>query len=174
MIYTWSPRIDMWRAHGDYVSWEFCGKAVEIAKRLSSDKRPYDLPNLMNIATSGTFAPDYLGFRNTFGLIGFKPEDAMSRLGVTTRALKEMDAITQLYFVETYFNDVRGLDLLMTPSQLYMAAFYPEGIHWELDHYLPQEVVLSAWGPTEQAKTVGNLVDLIHSAAILPTPDVRL
>lgn len=64
------------------------------------------------------------------GLIQFGPS-AASMIGTTTSALKNMDAVTQLSYVQKYFSQTlknEGLSKVSTFADLYLLVLWPNGV----------------------------------------------
>lgn len=119
------------------VSAPFAKEIVSVAERLGT--HPYDLANLMNFESR--LSPSIRNkISGATGLIQFMPLTAKG-LGTTTDALARLDPVSQMRWVEKYFQPYKGK--LGTIQGLYMAVFYPVAMTWSLDQEFPAAVRLS-------------------------------
>ena len=113
---------------GRKVDCAFRKKVVQIAKNIGLPQEKYEGANwlmaVMALETQKTFNPSK---QNRFGYTGLIQlgEDAASRLGTTTSALKRMSAVNQLDYVEKYFSLKEFNGKLNTLTDLYLAVLYP-------------------------------------------------
>jgi len=113
---------------GRMVDCSFRKKVVQVAKNLGLPQKGYKGANwlmaIMALETQKSFNPSK---QNRFGYTGLIQlgEDAASRLGTTTSALKRMSAVNQLDYVEKYFSLKEFNGKLNTLTDLYLAVLYP-------------------------------------------------
>ena len=78
---------------------------------------------VINFESAGTFSPSIQNkYSGATGLIQFMPSTAKS-LGTSVEALKYMDFLTQLNYVEKYYRPYRGK--IKSFVDLYLATFFP-------------------------------------------------
>ena len=134
---------------------------VAVAKRTGA--HPYDLANLINFESAGTFKSDVKNpVSGATGLIQFMPKTAIG-LGTTTAKLAQLSPVAQMAWVEKYlkqFSAPKG-----TVQGLYMSVFYPKAMRWELDREFPKIVQRYNPGIT----TVRDYVALATRNAKLPS-----
>jgi hypothetical protein len=111
-------------AWGKRVTPEFKAKIVAIAGRLQCD--PGYLMAAMAFETGTSFSPSIRNRQSgATGLIQFMPATARA-LGTTTDALRAMDAVGQLDYVEKYFAPYVGK--LHDIADVYMAILWPAAV----------------------------------------------
>lgn len=112
-------------AWGKRVSFEFRERVNEICIHLGID--PSWLMACIAFETGRTFSPSIRNAAGSgaVGLIQFMPQTA-AVLGTSTEELAEMDPVTQLLFVEKYFENWRNK--LLTLEDTYCAILWPRGI----------------------------------------------
>jgi hypothetical protein len=121
------------------VSPEFATKVATICAGLGFN--PDWLMAGIGFETAHTFSPSIKNPKSgAVGLIQFMPSVA-SELGASMQALEAMDAVTQLDWVEKYFQmqAKRGYPV-NTISDVYLNIFYPVATKWSLDRAFPQKV----------------------------------
>lgn len=142
------------------------GISGSLARKIVSVANSLDLPdagwlaNLINFESAGTFSPSITNSLGYTGLIQFGTA-AASGLGTTTSALRSMNAIAQMDYVERY---LAKKGKLTNPVDLYMAVFYPVSIG-NPDYQFPAKVVAANNGidtPREYAERA-------NASAKLPT-----
>lgn len=121
----------------DKVSTAFAARVKVMATRL--DMVPDFAMAVM--AFESNFNPSAKNPNSTAtGLIQFMAATA-NALGVSTDALRKMDAVTQLDFVERYFSmQIASYGKLQTFENTYLAVFYPAAIKRPLDWVFPETV----------------------------------
>ena len=102
-----------------HVTAEFVTQVESLADRL--DTQPEYLLAVMSFESAGTFRPDITNSIGATGLIQFLPGTAKG-LGTTTAALRQMDSVEQLEFVEKYFQQPHFDGKLGTVEGLYSAV----------------------------------------------------
>jgi hypothetical protein len=103
---------------------QFWAELQNVARRLKTD--PVFLLQVMHAETAGTMRTDIQNKdTNATGLIQFMPSTARG-LGTTVDALKSMNHVQQLRFVEAYFRPFSGR--LNTYQDVYFATFFPAAI----------------------------------------------
>ena len=118
-------------AWGAKVNDEFREKVRVIAGQIGCS--PNDLMACMAFETGESFDPAERNPKSgATGLIQFMPDTA-SRLGTTTGALSQMDAVTQLDYVARYFLWFSGVRTL---KDVYMAILWPRAIGKPDDYLL--------------------------------------
>lgn len=113
-------------------------RAAEVARAVGA--HPFDLANL--IAFESGWNPAAVGPSGVgaTGLIQFTPRTAKG-LGTSTDALRRMNAMQQMAFVQKYLERICGGQPISTPHRLYMAVFYPSAMTWSPTQPFPEEVV---------------------------------
>ena len=105
----------------------FAHKIVSVAKNIGAN--PFDLANLINFETAGSFKASTVNSLGYTGLIQFG-NSAASDLGTTTSHLRGLPEEEQMEYVEDYLNlshKRRGANY-SRPEELFMAVFYPSSI----------------------------------------------
>jgi len=134
---------------------------VSVAKRTGA--HPYDLANLINFESAGTFKSDVKNpISGATGLIQFMPKTAIG-LGTTTDKLAQLSPVAQMKWVEKYLNQFSAPK--GTVQGLYMSVFYPKAMRWELDREFPKIVQRSNPG----IKTVRDYIAIATRNAKLPS-----
>ena len=100
---------------------EIINKLNSVAANLGIDVNW--LMAVINFESAGTFSPSIQNkYSGATGLIQFMPSTAKS-LGTSVEALKYMDFLTQLNYVEKYYRPYRGK--IKSFVDLYLATFFP-------------------------------------------------
>lgn len=134
---------------------------VKVAARVGA--HPFDLANLINFETAGTFSPSVKNrISGATGLIQFMPKTARS-LGTTTESLARMGQVEQMFWVEKYLKQFRKDK--GTVQALFMSVFYPKAMSWPLDKEFPSIVQKSNPG----INTVRDYVAVATRNAKLPS-----
>ncbi len=114
-------------------------KIRQVSDRLGI--QPNWLMAVINFETAGTFSTSIQNpFSKATGLIQFMPATAIS-LGTTIEALRGMDFIAQLDYVERYYRPFKGR--VQSFTDLYLATFFPLAIG-KPDNWVLQTPSLSA------------------------------
>ena len=106
----------------------FAQKIVDVANNIGAN--PFDLANLINFETAGTFDASIRNRLGYTGLIQFG-KGAAEDLDTTREDLANMSEEEQMNYVQAYFelpHKRRGADY-SRPEELYMAVFYPAAIN---------------------------------------------
>ena len=106
----------------------FAQKIVDVANNLGAN--PFDLANLINFESAGTFDASIKNRLGYTGLIQFG-KGAAQDLNTTREDLANMSEEQQMDYVQAYFelpHKRRGADY-SRPEELYMAVFYPAAIN---------------------------------------------
>lgn len=125
---------------------EFVLVVNEVAARLQIS--PHWLMAVMELETAGSFDPSITNALGYTGLIQFGAV-AAKEVGTTPDELREMDAITQMTFVEKYLSKFKGTMKCML--DVFLAVFFPIAIgkidNWVLEtKYLPAGRI-ARWNP---------------------------
>ena len=123
----------------------FAEKIVSVANNLGAN--PYDLANLINFESAGTFSASIQNRLGYTGLIQFG-RGAAKDLNTSTADLANMEEEDQMDYVQRYFelsHKRRNADY-SDPAALHMAVFYPASINKNtgqvnLDFEFPPKVV---------------------------------
>jgi hypothetical protein len=139
---------------------ELAQKIVDVANQLGV--HPFDLSNLINFESAGTFASDVRNrVSGATGLIQFMPATAKA-MGFTTDQLAAMSPVQQMDEVYRYFSRYKGR--FGTVQSVYMAVFYPKAMTWALTAVFPPNVQRVNPG----IRTVADYVSLVNRRAKLP------
>jgi hypothetical protein len=134
-------------------------KIVEVANQLGI--HPFDLANLINFESAGTFSSDVRNrISGATGLIQFMPSTSKA-MGLTTDQLAAMAPVRQMDEVYRYFSRYKGR--FGTVQAVYMAVFYPKAMTWALTAAFPANVQKVNPG----IRTVGDYVNLVNRRAKL-------
>lgn len=121
---------------GKKVTKEFRQKVIDIATRLGAD--PDHLMAIMAFETGATFDPKQRNLRDPVngpvGLIQFTTTGATA-VGTTKAKLAEMDALTQLDYVEKFLAKKKEAGLAKI-EDLYAAVHWPAATGKPIDHVL--------------------------------------
>lgn len=116
---------------------EFLAKVEAISARLGI------LPDWLMVimrTESGIDPAAVNPYSGATGLIQFMPDTARS-LGTSTAALKAMDNVSQLDYVEKYFRPYAGR--ITSPQDMYLITFFPRALG-KPDNYVLQTDTISA------------------------------
>lgn len=143
-------------------------KIVDVAHRVGA--HPFDLANLIHFESSKTFRSDR---RDTgaVGLLQFYPLLAQQSLGLTVDQLAAMSPVRQMESVAKHLDNMRGGQLLGTPTRLAMAVFFPEAINWPPGQSFPAVVTQNNPGiytPADYAALVSTTSALPSSTEMPP------
>lgn len=141
---------------------ELAREIVAVSGRIGA--HPFDLANLINFESAGTFSPSVVNrVSGATGLIQFIPSTARG-MGTTTQALAKMGKVQQMRWVEQYLKRKRRIGPLNTVQGLFMAVFYPKAMKWPLTKEFPPNVQRANPG----INTVGDYVAHALRRAKLP------
>jgi len=127
---------------------------VAVAGRLGA--HPYDLANLINFESAGTFSSSVRNrVSGATGLIQFMPSTARG-MGTSTSALAQLSPPQQMRYVESYLKRKKRIGPLNNVHGLFMAVFYPAAMRWELDRKFSKRVQRSNPGIVTVRDYVGH------------------
>lgn len=109
--------------HQNKVSQKFVDKVKEISLRLQIN--PNWLMVVIELETAGTFSASITNKLGYTGLIQFG-KSAAKELGTTTNALRKMNEVEQLSYVEKYLSRYRRK--MKNIADVYLAVFFPVAI----------------------------------------------
>lgn len=124
----------------------FVDKVIEISCRLWIN--PHWLMVVMELETAGTFDPSITNSLGYTGLIQFG-KAAASDIGTTTNALRAMNALDQLDYVERYLTPYKSK--MNRLPDVYLAVFFPAAIGkqdgWTLQTSRLSAERIAKWNP---------------------------
>lgn len=125
------------------VSAAFTDKVKKVSKNISVD--PNWTMALIGFETAGTFSPSITNALGYTGLIQFG-EAAAKDLGTTTEALRKMNAIEQLDYVEKYYKlwyKRLGIKKADSFVDMYLITFFPLAVNKPLSFIIKSKSISS-------------------------------